>query len=146
MRYDGFRLRCSRKLAGKEYGSRSFGIDVSLGDPIDRDADELVTRDWLDFVGIPAVKVRAYRVETHIAEKIHAYTVPRVRPNSRLKDLPDLALLGIIDRALERMTLRACILETFQARATHVPPVFIPDPPLGWDRQYPRLAREHALP
>jgi hypothetical protein len=59
MRYDGFRVRGSCKLAGKEYGSRSFGIDVSLGDELHRDADELVTHDWLDFVGIPATKVRA---------------------------------------------------------------------------------------
>jgi Nucleotidyl transferase AbiEii toxin, Type IV TA system len=146
MRYDGFRFRGSCKLAGREYGSRFFGIDVSLGDPLHRGADELVTHEWLDFVGIPATKVRAYRVETHIAEKLHAYTMPRARPNSRLKDLPDLALLGTTDRVLERTSLRASIHGTFRIRGTHEPPAFVPDPPQKWEQQYPRLARENDLP
>jgi nucleotidyltransferase AbiEii toxin of type IV toxin-antitoxin system len=82
MKYDGFRFRATCRLAGKEYGRPWFGIDVALGDPIDGLADELETDDSLRFAGIPAVMVRAYRRERHIAEKLHAYTLPRERPNS----------------------------------------------------------------
>jgi hypothetical protein len=31
-------------------------------------------------------------IETHIAETLHAHTLPRERPNTRVKDLPDLVL------------------------------------------------------
>ncbi len=146
MRYDGFRFRGSCQLDGREYGSRSFGIDVALGDPVLRDAEELVTHDWLGFAGIPPTTVRAYRVETHIAEKLHAYTMPRQRANSRLKDLPDLALLAQTPRELGRPALRDAIHATFRARNTHEPPPAVPAPPPAWAAEYPAFAKTEALP
>ncbi|MBX3160811.1 MAG: nucleotidyl transferase AbiEii/AbiGii toxin family protein [Deltaproteobacteria bacterium] len=146
MRYDGFRFRATCQLAGKEYGRRFFGIDVALGDPIGGRADNIVTEDWLGFAGIPPPTVRVYRVETHIAEKLHAYTMPRGRPNSRMKDLPDLALLGTARARLDRQELRAAIHDTFAARATHGVPTSVPDPPREWADRYTRLATEEELP
>ena len=49
-----------------------------------------MAEDVLAFAGIAPPTLRLYPVETHIAEKLHAYTLPRPRPNSRVKDLPDL--------------------------------------------------------
>jgi hypothetical protein len=44
-----------------------------------------------------------------IAEKLHAYTLPRARPNSRLKDLSDLALLASV-QSLDAKRVRAALL------------------------------------
>lgn len=146
MRYDGYRFQATCQLAGKEYGRRVFGIDVALGDPIGGRADDIVTEDWLGFAGIPPPTVRVYRIETHIAEKLHAYTMPRDRPNSRMKDLPDLALLGTTEALLDREQLLIAISETFRARATHDVPRSVPDPPQEWADRYARLATEEELP
>jgi hypothetical protein len=64
-------------------------------------------------------------IETHLAEKLHAYTMPRVRPNTRVKDLPDLVLLGTI-RALEAATVREArgdhqLDEAFYSSASEAP-------------------------
>lgn len=91
--YDGLRFRAECKLAGKIYG-QLFGIDVAFGDPIIGPPDVVLAEDFLAFAGIAPPTLRLYPIETHIAEKLHAYTMPRSRPNSRVKDLPDLALLA----------------------------------------------------
>ncbi len=104
MQYDGRRFRAECKLAGKVYGA-PFGVDVVAGDPFAGEPDVVVTEDVLGFAGIAPTTVRVYPVETHIAEKLHAYTLPRSRPNSRVKDLPDMALLATV-RTLEARRLR----------------------------------------
>jgi hypothetical protein len=93
MQYDGRRFRAECKLAGKLYG-QPFGVDVAFGDPILGEPEVAVAEDVLAFAGIAPPTLRLYPIETHIAEKLHAYTMPRARPNSRVKDLPDLALLA----------------------------------------------------
>ncbi len=65
---------------------RSFGVDVAVGAPIVGTPQEHDGSDTLAFVGLSPPRFRVYPVETHIAEKLHAYTLPR--PNSRVKDLP----------------------------------------------------------
>lgn len=89
--------------------------------------------------------LRVYPVETHLAEKLHAYTLPRTRPNSRVKDLPDLALLASIGNLLAER-VRAAIVQTFTFRATHPPPTSLPDPPEAWTLPYARMAAENSLP
>lgn len=93
LRYDGQRFRAAARLAGQPYGS-AFGVDIALGEPVVGTPQELDGSDTLAFVGVSAPRFRVYPVETHIAEKLHAYTLPRPRPNSRVKDLPDIALLA----------------------------------------------------
>ena len=144
LKYDGFRFRAEAKLAGKLYGQR-FGVDVAFGDPIIDAPDLVVADDVFGFAGIAPPKLRLYPIETHIAEKLHAYTLPRDRPNSRLKDLPDIALLGTI-RSLEAARLRAAIEQTFSFRATHVQPIALPAPPDAWREPYASLAEEDSLP
>jgi hypothetical protein len=91
--YDGLRFRAECRLAGKPYAD-PFGIDVAFGDPILGEPDVIVAEDTLGFAGVEPPTLRVYPVETHIAEKLHAYTLPRARPNTRIKDLPDIALLA----------------------------------------------------
>ena len=93
MQYEGLRFRAECRLAGKVYG-QPFGVDVAFGDPILGDPETVTTEDVLAFAGIAPPTLKLYPIETHIAEKLHAYTMPRIRPNTRVKDLPDMALLG----------------------------------------------------
>ncbi len=64
-----------------------------LGQP-----DVVVADDVSSFAGIAPPTLLLYPIETHIAEKLHAYTIPRVRPNLRVKDLPALTLLATAQR------------------------------------------------
>ncbi|MBV8761871.1 MAG: nucleotidyl transferase AbiEii/AbiGii toxin family protein [Deltaproteobacteria bacterium] len=144
MKYDGFRFRAEAKLAGKLYGQR-FGVDVAFGDPILDAPERAVASDILGFAGIAPPTVRLYPIETHIAEKLHAYTLPRRTLNSRVKDLPDLALLATV-RALEGARVRAAIDQTFAFRATHDRPAVLPPPPDEWRAPYAAMATEDSLP
>src|SRR5207244_12605817 len=105
------RLRATCTLAGKPYG-HPFGVDIGFGDPILGAPDVVTADDTLGFAGIAPPTLRLYPIETHIAEKLHAYTLPRKRPNSRVKDLPDVALLAGV-REIERARLRRAIEQTF---------------------------------
>lgn len=143
MQYDGLRFRAECKLAGKLYGHR-FGVDVAFGDPILGEPDLVVARDLLAFAGIAPPALRIYPIETHIAEKLHAYTLPRQRPNSRVKDLPDLALLATV-QALDARRLGAALDQTFQFRKTHPLPAMLPEPLPAWATPYAAMAREDLL-
>lgn len=79
MKYDGIRFRAECRLAGKLYG-QVFGVDVAFGDPIIGDPDVVTAEDTLSFAGIVAPTLRLYPVESHIAEKLHAYTMPLTSP------------------------------------------------------------------
>jgi len=88
--------------------------------------------------------LRVYPVETHVAEKLHAYTMPRPRPNSRVKDLPDLALIATAG-SVEARRLRAAIDQTFGFRDTHDVPKRLPPPPAPWEGPYAAIAQEDEL-
>jgi hypothetical protein len=143
MQYDGLRFRAECKLAGKIYG-QPFGVDVAFDDPILGEPDVILAEDVLAFAGIAPPTLRLYPIETHIAEKLHAYTMPRARPNSRVKDLPDLALLATA-RPLDAQRLRAALEQTFTYRSTHPPPATVPAPLEAWRAPYEAMAREDEL-
>jgi hypothetical protein len=88
--------------------------------------------------------LRLYPIETHLAEKLHAYTLPRPRPNTRVKDLPDIALLGTM-QPLDAERLRLALAQTFEFRGTHAVPSSLPDPPPSWSTPYEQLAKENEL-
>lgn len=142
--YEGTRFKATCKLAGRLYGG-PFGVDIGFGDPILGPPGEVVGLDYLDFIAVAPPSVRLYPVETHIAEKLHAYTRPRVRENSRVKDLPDLALLAGV-QPLAAARLRAALAQTFSFRDTHAIPTAIPAPPETWPAAYEHMARDNALP
>lgn len=143
MQYDGVRFRAECSLAGKVYG-QPFGVDVAFGDPILGEPEVMVAEDALAFAGIAPPTLRVYPVETHIAEKLHAYTMPRARPNSRVKDLPDLALIATAG-SVEASRLRAAIDQTFAFRGTHDVPEHLPAPPATWEDPYAAIAKEDQL-
>ena len=143
MQYEGFRFRAECRLAGKVYG-QPFGVDVAFGDPILGDTETVTTEDVLAFAGISPPTLKLYPLETHIAEKLHAYTMPRTRPNTRVKDLPDMALLGNTHQ-LDAKQLRAALEKTFAFRATHPLPASVPVPPQIWSKPYIEMVRENEL-
>jgi hypothetical protein len=143
MQYDGLRFRAECRLAGKIYGQR-FGVDVAFGDPILGEAEVVVAEDILAFAGIAPPTLRVYPIETHIAEKLHAYTMPRTRPNSRVKDLPDIALLATA-QVIGAKRLRDALEQTFTFRKTHSLPERLPEPLSAWEAPYAAMAREDQL-
>jgi hypothetical protein len=141
--YGGLRFRAEARLAGKLFG-QPFGVDVAFADVIVGEPDEIIADDMLSFAGLAPPTLRLYPLESHIAEKLHAYTMPRDRPNSRVKDLPDLALLASV-REIEARRLRRALDETFVFRKTHDLPRAVPAPPPQWTDVYARMAREDTL-
>ena len=144
MRYEGSRYRVECRLAGKIYG-RPFGVDVAFGDPPVGEPDIVVAKDTLGFAGVAPPTLRLYPVVSHIAEKVHALTMPRLRPNSRVRDLPDIALLATTG-PIEGKHLRHAIDATFDCRRTHPVPATTPMPPDLWEAPYAVMATTDQLP
>ena len=144
VRYGGKRYTVECKLAGKLYGSR-FGADIVFGGPMLGEPAWVDGGDFLGFVGISAPKFRVLPVETHIAEKLHAYTLPRATANDRFRDLPDIALLATARERLTCRRIQEAIAQTFEYRGTHGAPGSVPPPPPAWIDLYAELAREHEL-
>lgn len=144
MAYEGLRFRVEPRIADKLYG-RPFGVDVAFAEPLGGEVDLIEPAGWLDFAGLKPPVVPVYPLETHIAEKLHAYTLPRSRPNSRVKDLPDIALLASV-RTVEAGTLRTAIQRTWTHRDTHPLPAAVPSPPEFWAAPYAEIARTNGLP
>ncbi len=138
MKYDGYRFSAECRLAGKIYG-HPFGVDVAFGDPLVEEPEHIVADDLLSFAGIAPPSLYIYPVTSHIAEKLHAYTMPRARPNSRVKDLPDIALLATA-QPIDATRLRAALEATFDYRGTHELPHSLPDPPVFWAQPYSAMA------
>ncbi|MDC0745621.1 nucleotidyl transferase AbiEii/AbiGii toxin family protein [Polyangium mundeleinium] len=109
------------------------------------EGDGSTSDDFFHFAGLPPTTIRAYAREVHLAEKVHAYTLPRPRENSRVKDLPDMALLATTG-PFDGATLRRTLAATFTFRAVHPIPAVLPAPPPSWSVPYADMARENALP
>jgi hypothetical protein len=142
-RYGGHRFVASARLAGALYGSQ-FGVDVVYGHDLSGASELLHFRDLLGPLGIPPAVVTTTNRETHIAEKLHAYTMPRPGPNSRTKDLPDIALLAMTG-PIGSGPLMAAIRTVFAVRATNPVPPFLPTPSEDWEAVYARIALKNRL-
>ena len=100
-------------------------------------------RDWLGFAGIESSRVLMIARKQQLAEKIHAYTLPRNTANSRVKDLVDLALL-IGSGGLDKQRILEALSLTFERRATHDLASLAP-PPDDWQIPFQALAEECDL-
>jgi hypothetical protein len=98
----------------------------------------------LDIVGEPATSVPLYPIATHLAEKVHAYTLPRERTNLRIKDLIDVALIAS-ELPVDGATLREALATTFSFRRSHPLPRSLPPPPAAWTDRYPKERDAHGL-
>jgi len=141
--YGGARFPVDARLAGRSFVK--FHLDVSTGDVLREPYESLSGRDWLGFAGVAGTTFRAVSPEEQFAEKLHAYTLPRVgRENTRVKDLVDLVLL--IDRTgMSAARLPNAIRETFQRRKTHEIPPALASPPATWSKPFAEMAVECGL-
>lgn len=139
----GARFPVESRLAGRTFVR--FHVDVGVGDRVLEPVEHLAGRDWLGFDGIAPLSARLLSKEQQFAEKLHAYTRPeRERPNSRVKDLVDLALL-VRRFELNREAVRKALQETFGVRATHGLPAVLQQPPEFWRKPFLALAEETQL-
>jgi hypothetical protein len=144
MVYDGYRFRAEASLGGKLYGD-PFGVDIGFADVLTAQPDLTQGSRFFEFAGIEPATFRLYPRHAHIAEKLHAYTMPRDRTNTRVKDLPDIALLASVG-PIDALELRRAIDATFSFRGTHPAPEAVPAPASEWAPVYERMAREDELP
>lgn len=140
--YGGCRFSVEAEMADRLF--TRFTLDVSVGDGWIDNQDNLQPRDWLAFAGIPASGFPSTTVEQQLAEKIHSYTQPRQKPNSRVKDLVDIIILTRnFNISKERMS--ASLRSTFKLRKTHSIPVELSPPPPAWKKAFSELASESEL-
>lgn len=136
------RIKVTTRLAGSEFVS--FHLDVSAGDALVGRATVMPGSDYLTFAGIPPIAFPVYPVVQHLAEKLHAYTLPRDQENTRVKDLVDMALIAAVER-IEADDLGFSLIATFQKRATHSLPKRLPDPPSSWAAPFAAMAGRTPL-
>ena len=141
--YGGARYPVEARMDARIFAR--FHLDAALGDAVMQPLERLEGRDWLGFAGIERCCVLMIPREQQFAEKLHAYTLPRTNPNSRVKDLVDLALLST-PGDLNHQRLREALRVTFERRATHTMLAELAGPPLEWQLPFQVLAEECGLP
>jgi predicted nucleotidyltransferase component of viral defense system len=111
--YGGSRLITTATLSGARI---PIVVDVGFGDAIEPGAEDIELPVLLD---MPSPHLRAYPLETVIAEKLHAMAVLGLA-NSRMKDYYDVWMLT---RAfsIDTHRLRRAVDATFERRRTPVP-------------------------
>ena len=137
--YGGQRLTVVPLLGGRRF--QPFPLDVGLGDAVPAKADTLRGGIDLSFAGLSVLETPAIPVEVHLAEKLHALSVPHLddRENSRVKDLVDVMLL-LRDAYRDVARVRASVVATFERRATHPMPERFDLPLTAWEAPYRRFA------
>ena len=111
--YGGSRLRTTAALAGARI---PITVDIGFGDAVEPGIEDIDLPVLLD---MPSPHLRAYPLETVIAEKFHAMVVLG-RANSRMKDYYDVWML-IDSLELEPQRMRRAIEATFARRNTEIP-------------------------
>ncbi len=123
--YGGARLPVTAMMDNRVFAK--FHLDAAIGDPVIEPLSTTSGHDWLGFADIPAGSFLTISPEQHMAEKLHAYTLPRLTPNSRVRDLVDMELLrrsNVLDRGRVKEALRV----VFARRKTHEPPEALTPP------------------
>jgi hypothetical protein len=135
--YGGARFPVEAKMDARIFAR--FHLDIGVGDVVLQPVDLVECRDWLAFAGITRPSVRIIPREQQFAEKIHAYTLSRSTPNSRVKDLVNLALLVHAGK-LKPARVSSAINATFARRATHHVSRQLDPPPAEWLVQFAELS------
>lgn len=124
LEYGGVRVRTQATIAGARI---PIQVDVGFGDAITPGPIEI---DYPALLDAPAPHLRAYPIQTVVAEKFHAIATRGIT-NSRLKDYYDLWLIAETFE-LERAPLAAAIRQTFARRETTLPQ----EKPTGFSEAY----------
>lgn len=141
--YTGVRVTLRAGLDGARIPVQ---VDVGFGDAVTPEPEAV---DYPVLLDAPTPKLRAYPVETVIAEKLHAMTILGLG-NTRLKDFYDLKTIGARFTP-DREVLARAIAATFERRRTNLPeglplalgPQFAGDE--GKPRQWAAFLRRNRL-
>ncbi|MBX3719658.1 MAG: nucleotidyl transferase AbiEii/AbiGii toxin family protein [Parachlamydiales bacterium] len=140
--YGGARYPVTALIDGKLFVR--FQLDAGA-DAVVIQTETMRGVDWLSFCGIPSPVFSMISLEQQFAEKLHAYTLPRLgRPNTRVKDLVDMVLLAKM-RSMNLEVLKEALRLVFKVRQTHPLPQKIDMPPEAWKIPYNELAKECVL-
>jgi hypothetical protein len=137
-----WRVPVTARVAGQIFAR--FHIDLSSGDAMVQPPETREGSDLLDFAGVPHVHFPIYPLPQQLAEKLHAYTLPRVSPNTRTKDLVDLVVVAAVER-VDGADLLESLRATFDARRTHDVPATLTPPDPSWTEPFRRLASEAPI-
>jgi predicted nucleotidyltransferase component of viral defense system len=139
----GLRFVVIARLAGTEIVR--FKVDVSSADVVVGDVESYLSDPVLGHLGFRRSRFPVYPVNQHVAEKLHALTLPRDVENTRARDLVDLAWFTH-HFTFRSDTLAIACIATFERRATHSWPPVIDVPPASWTRPYATWRAELDLP
>lgn len=138
----GLRFVVVVRLAGAQLVQ--FKVDVSAADVVVGDLEEHLSDPVVERLGFDRCRYPVYPIAQHVAEKLHALTLPRDVDNTRARDLVDLAWFAQNFTFRSETLINACEA-TFDRRATHDWPPTIPAPPPEWRRPYERWRAELDL-
>lgn len=129
----GLRFVVVARLAGTELVR--FKVDVSAADVVVGEFESYLSDPVLERLGLRRSRFPVYPIDQHVAEKLHALTLPRDVENTRARDLVDLVWL-IRHFTFRSEALAIACTATFERRATHRWPPVIEIPPESWARSY----------
>ncbi len=129
----GLRFVVVARLAGTEVVR--FKVDVSAADVVVGELEAYPSDPVLARLGFERARLPVYPIDQHVAEKLHALTLPRDVENTRARDLVDLAWFMRHFTFQSEPLARACVA-TFERRSTHPWPPVIEVPPESWARPY----------
>ncbi len=129
----GLRFIVVARLAGAELVR--FKIDVSAADVVVGEFESSFSDPVLERLGFRRHRFPVYPINQHVAEKLHALTLPRDVENTRARDLVDLVWF-IRHFTYRSESLATACIATFERRATHSWPPVIDIPPESWARPY----------
>jgi predicted nucleotidyltransferase component of viral defense system len=138
----GLRFVVVARLGGTELVH--FKVDVSAADVIVGELEAHASDPVLERLGFRPARFPVYPIDQHVAEKLHALTLPRDVENTRARDLVDLAWFIRHFTFRSEALAEACVA-TFERRATHPWPPVIAAPPQSWARPYARWRAELDL-
>jgi hypothetical protein len=110
-------------------------VDVGIGDAV------FPEPEWLDFpslLDLPRPRLRAYRPETAIAEKLHAMVVLGSK-NSRMRDFFDIHALAMHGQ-FDGERLAGAVRATFERRRTTI----LADPPIALTAAFAEIEGKRA--
>ncbi|MFB9985062.1 nucleotidyl transferase AbiEii/AbiGii toxin family protein [Mesorhizobium kowhaii] len=139
--YGGVRVRTTATIAGARI---PIQVDIGFGDAVTPEAVEI---DYPALLDAPAPHLRAYPVETVVAEKFEAMVTLGIA-NSRLKDFYDLWLIAQTFE-FRRSTLIEAVRRTFERRETALPagiPIGLSDEfTAAWSAQWQAFLRRDRM-
>ena len=129
----GLRFVVVARLAGSELVR--FKVDVSAADVVVGEFESCLSDPVVERLGFRRSRFPVYPVNQHVAEKLHALTLPRDVENTRARDLVDLVWF-VRQFTFRSEALEIACIATFERRATHSWPPVIELPPESWMRPY----------